>query len=90
MPPIALTFGCRLNAAESRVMISRVREAGLGDAILVNTCAVTARPCARLSTPRGYPSPPAIIFWKNGTSAAIAASRSALERKAGRSVARAT
>jgi threonylcarbamoyladenosine tRNA methylthiotransferase MtaB len=42
MPLSTLTFGCRLNAAESRVMILRAREAGLGDAILVNTCAVTA------------------------------------------------
>jgi threonylcarbamoyladenosine tRNA methylthiotransferase MtaB len=37
-----LTFGCRLNAAESVAMTSRAREAGLEDAILFNTCAVTA------------------------------------------------
>ena len=37
-----VTFGCRLNALESEVMRNRAAEAGLGDAILVNTCAVTA------------------------------------------------
>jgi threonylcarbamoyladenosine tRNA methylthiotransferase MtaB len=36
-----LTFGCRLNALESEVMRRRAGEAGLGDAVLVNTCAVT-------------------------------------------------
>jgi len=36
-----LTFGCRLNALESEVMRARAEAAGLGDAILVNTCAVT-------------------------------------------------
>ncbi len=42
MPPVTLTFGCRLNAAESAAMRLRAAEAGLYDAILVNTCAVTA------------------------------------------------
>ncbi len=37
-----LTFGCRLNTLETEVMRQRAEEAGLGDAILVNTCAVTA------------------------------------------------
>jgi hypothetical protein len=38
-----LTFGCRLNAVESEVMrAKRAAEAGLDNAILVNTCAVTA------------------------------------------------
>jgi len=40
-----LTFGCRLNAYESEVMLRKAREAGLGEldggSILVNTCAVT-------------------------------------------------
>ena len=40
-----LTFGCRLNAFESEVMLRQAREAGLGKladgAVLVNTCAVT-------------------------------------------------
>jgi threonylcarbamoyladenosine tRNA methylthiotransferase MtaB len=37
-----LTFGCRLNAYESEVMRGAAREAGLTDAIIVNSCAVTA------------------------------------------------
>jgi threonylcarbamoyladenosine tRNA methylthiotransferase MtaB len=37
-----ITFGCRLNSYESEVMRQRAAEAGLGDAVLVNTCAVTA------------------------------------------------
>jgi threonylcarbamoyladenosine tRNA methylthiotransferase MtaB len=37
-----VTFGCRLNTLESEVMQMRAREAGLDDAVLVNTCAVTS------------------------------------------------
>jgi threonylcarbamoyladenosine tRNA methylthiotransferase MtaB len=37
-----LTFGCRLNAYESEVMRGHAQAAGLSDAIIVNTCAVTA------------------------------------------------
>ena len=37
-----ITFGCRLNTYESELMKSRAGEAGLQDAILINTCAVTA------------------------------------------------
>lgn len=37
-----ITFGCRLNGLESEVMRLRAEEVGLADAILVNTCAVTA------------------------------------------------
>ncbi len=37
-----ITLGCRLNAFESEVMRERAQEAGLEDAIIVNTCAVTA------------------------------------------------
>jgi threonylcarbamoyladenosine tRNA methylthiotransferase MtaB len=37
-----VTFGCRLNAYESEVMRGLAREAGLADAVIVNTCAVTA------------------------------------------------
>ncbi len=36
-----VTFGCRLNTYESEVMRTHAREAGLDDAIIVNTCAVT-------------------------------------------------
>ena len=37
-----VTFGCRLNAYESEVVRRQAAEAGLGDAVIVNTCAVTA------------------------------------------------
>jgi threonylcarbamoyladenosine tRNA methylthiotransferase MtaB len=42
MPPEILTFGCRLNAYESVAMRDLAVQAGQGDAIIVNTCAVTA------------------------------------------------
>ena len=34
-------FGCRLNALEAEVMRTRASQAGLDDAVLINTCAVT-------------------------------------------------
>ncbi len=37
-----VTFGCRLNAAESEVIRRHAASAGLDDAVVVNTCAVTA------------------------------------------------
>ena len=37
-----VTFGCRLNAYESEAMRARAGEAGLSNAIIFNTCAVTA------------------------------------------------
>ena len=37
-----VTFGCRLNALESEVLRRNAIEAGLTDAVIVNTCAVTA------------------------------------------------
>lgn len=37
-----VTFGCRLNAYESQVIKDLSRQANLGDAIIVNSCAVTA------------------------------------------------
>jgi threonylcarbamoyladenosine tRNA methylthiotransferase MtaB len=36
-----VTFGCRLNAYESEAIRARASEAGLADAIVFNTCAVT-------------------------------------------------
>jgi threonylcarbamoyladenosine tRNA methylthiotransferase MtaB len=36
-----VTFGCRLNTYESEVMRREAQDAGLGDAVVVNTCAVT-------------------------------------------------
>lgn len=40
--PRFVTFGCRLNAYETQAMGDLARAAGLGDAVVVNTCAVTA------------------------------------------------
>ena len=37
-----VTFGCRLNTHESEIMRNKAHEAGLTDAVVVNTCAVTA------------------------------------------------
>jgi threonylcarbamoyladenosine tRNA methylthiotransferase MtaB len=37
-----VTFGCRLNIAESEVIRREAARAGYGDAVVVNTCAVTA------------------------------------------------
>ncbi|MCB1547575.1 MAG: tRNA (N(6)-L-threonylcarbamoyladenosine(37)-C(2))-methylthiotransferase MtaB, partial [Hyphomicrobiaceae bacterium] len=39
--PEIITLGCRLNAYESEVMRSHAVAAGLEDAVIVNTCAVT-------------------------------------------------
>lgn len=41
-PPTLATFGCRLNAYESEAMREMANSAGLGDAVIVNTCAVTS------------------------------------------------
>jgi threonylcarbamoyladenosine tRNA methylthiotransferase MtaB len=37
-----VTFGCRLNTHESEIMRNKAHQAGLTDAVVVNTCAVTA------------------------------------------------
>ncbi|MFZ0403697.1 MAG: tRNA (N(6)-L-threonylcarbamoyladenosine(37)-C(2))-methylthiotransferase MtaB, partial [Pseudolabrys sp.] len=37
-----VTFGCRLNAYESEVIRREAAAAGVADAVVVNTCAVTA------------------------------------------------
>jgi len=41
-PPVFATLGCRLNAYEAEVMRELSVAAGLDDAVIVNTCAVTA------------------------------------------------
>jgi threonylcarbamoyladenosine tRNA methylthiotransferase MtaB len=41
MNPNVVTFGCRLNVAESEVIRRQASAAGLADAVVVNTCAVT-------------------------------------------------
>ncbi|MCR8549412.1 tRNA (N(6)-L-threonylcarbamoyladenosine(37)-C(2))-methylthiotransferase MtaB [Salipiger sp. P9] len=40
--PKFTTLGCRLNAYETEAMKALAEEAGLGDAVVINTCAVTA------------------------------------------------
>ncbi len=40
--PKIITFGCRLNSYESEVMRGHAKAAGMTDAIIINTCAVTA------------------------------------------------
>ena len=40
--PEVITFGCRLNAYESEAIRARAAEAQLENAIIFNTCAVTA------------------------------------------------
>ncbi len=61
-----VTFGCRLNALESEHMRQRAADAGLTDAVLVNTCAVTgeavrqARQAIRHAR-RDHPSKPIIV-----------------------------
>jgi len=42
MPIDVVTFGCRLNAYESEVIRQQAGAAGLDNAVVVNTCAVTA------------------------------------------------
>ena len=39
--PQVETFGCRLNIWESEVVRNHAHDAGLSDAIIINTCAVT-------------------------------------------------
>jgi threonylcarbamoyladenosine tRNA methylthiotransferase MtaB len=40
--PVFTTFGCRLNAYETEAMKDLAARAGVEDAVVVNTCAVTA------------------------------------------------
>ncbi|MEM9043800.1 MAG: tRNA (N(6)-L-threonylcarbamoyladenosine(37)-C(2))-methylthiotransferase MtaB [Pseudomonadota bacterium] len=41
-PPVFETFGCRLNAYETEAMSDLAQKAGVENAVVVNTCAVTA------------------------------------------------
>jgi threonylcarbamoyladenosine tRNA methylthiotransferase MtaB len=42
-----VTFGCRLNAFESEVILREAESAGLTDAIVINSCAVTSQAVAQ-------------------------------------------
>ena len=41
-PPVFATFGCRLNTYETEAMKELTTASGLENAVVVNTCAVTA------------------------------------------------
>ena len=64
--PEIITFGCRLNAYESEVMRGHAQAAGLNDAVIINTCAVTveaerqARQAIRRAR-RFHPDAPIIV-----------------------------
>ena len=68
-----LTFGCRLNAWESEVMRNHARDAGLENAILVNTCAVTNEAVrqARQSIRRAHKDNPAAKIIVTGCAAQV-------------------
>lgn len=64
--PQVLTFGCRLNALESDGVRAMAVEAGLSDAVIVNTCAVTAEAVRQAKqairrAKRARPSAPIIV-----------------------------
>ena len=44
-----VTFGCRLNAFESELIAREADAAGLSDAIVINSCAVTNEAVADVS-----------------------------------------
>ncbi len=75
--PRLITFGCRLNTYESQAMRRLAAQAGLSDAVIVNTCAVTteavrqARQAIRKAR-RQHPAAPLII---TGCAAQTAAAR---------------
>lgn len=69
-----ITFGCRLNAAESDIMRGLAERAGLGGAVLVNTCAVTveAERQARKAIRAAHRRDPAAPILVTGCAAEIA------------------
>ncbi len=61
-----VTFGCRLNAYEAEVIRRQAQAAGLADAVVVNTCAVTAEAVrqsrqAIRKLKREYPDAPIVV-----------------------------
>ena len=71
--PELITFGCRLNTYESEVMRDHATNAGLEDAIIVNTCAVTkeAERQARQAIRRAHKKNPEAKIIVTGCSAQI-------------------
>ncbi len=76
-PPEIKTFGCRLNFYESEVMRDHATNAGLGGAIIFNTCAVTkeAERQARQSIRRARRENPTAKIIVTGCSAQITPDR---------------
>jgi len=72
-----VTFGCRLNALESDVIRRAAAEAGLVDAVIVNTCAVTAEAerQARQAIRRARRERPAARVIVTGCAATLAPAR---------------
>jgi threonylcarbamoyladenosine tRNA methylthiotransferase MtaB len=72
-----ITFGCRLNAFESQLIERAAAAAGLADAVIVNTCAVTAEAerQARQAIRRVRRSNPAARIIVTGCAAEIAPER---------------
>jgi threonylcarbamoyladenosine tRNA methylthiotransferase MtaB len=72
-----ITFGCRLNAFESELIRIASAEAGLADAIIVNTCAVTAEAerQARQAIRRARREHPAARIIVTGCAATLAPAR---------------
>jgi threonylcarbamoyladenosine tRNA methylthiotransferase MtaB len=72
-----ITFGCRLNAFESEVIRRAAAAAGLSDAVIVNTCAVTAEAerQARQAIRRARRSHPEATIIVTGCAAEIAPER---------------
>lgn len=69
-----VTFGCRLNSFESEIIRRRARDAGLDNAVIVHTCAVTAEAerQARQSIRRAKRDRPDATIMVTGCSAQIA------------------
>ncbi len=64
--PVFATFGCRLNAYETEAMKRLASEAGITDAVVVNTCAVTAEAVRKARQEirrlrRAHPDAPIIV-----------------------------
>jgi len=72
-----ITFGCRLNAFESEVIRRAAAKAGLRDAVVINTCAVTAEAerQARQAIRRARREHPAAMIIVTGCAAEIAPER---------------
>ena len=71
--PTVITLGCRLNTYESEVMRRHALEAGLGEAVIINTCAVTSEAvrCARQAIRRAAKENPGAPILVTGCAAQI-------------------